>query len=143
MREQTKTRKADVRAGRAVPEQPVMPKRDAGPERAFIRNLIDSRRSIASFFPLFAVVLLILYFTGMQQRNVQVYNVFTYIWLIVFVLIIIESLVLARRVRRRIREKFPKTKERTGSLIFYGVMRALMFRKGRYPKPEVKIEDKV
>ena len=143
MREQSKRHKEDVRAGRAAPAEPVLTKRDAGPERAFIRNLVDSRRSVASFFPLFAVVLLLLYFTGMQQRNVQVYNVFTYIWLIVFVAIIVESALLARRVRKAVRERFPKTKERMGSLMFYGVLRALMFRKGRYPKPVVKVGDSI
>lgn len=143
MREQSKVRKEDVKAGRVAPAEPVMTKRDAGPERAFIRNLVDSKRSVASFFPLFAVVLLVLYFTGMQQRNVQVYNVFTYIWLIVFVVIIVESLLLARRISKRVRERFPKSKERARSLIFYGVMRALMFRKGRYPKPVVKVGDPI
>ena len=143
MREQSKRHKEDVRAGRVAPDEPVLSRRDAGPERAFIRNLVDSKRSVASFFPLFAVVLLLLYFTGMQQRNVQVYNVFTYIWLIVFVAIIVESVLLARRVRKAVRERFPKTQERMTSMMFYGVMRALMFRKGRYPKPVVKVGDRV
>lgn len=143
MREQSKTQRADVKAGRVARAEPELTKRDFGPERAVIRNMVDARRSIASFFPLFAVILLVLYFTGMQQKNVQVYNVFTWIWLAVFVIIIGESIYLGRKIRQRIKSDFPKTTQKTGSLIWYGIIRSLMFRRGRFPKPVVNVGDSV
>lgn len=143
MREQSKTQRADVKAGRVAKAEPQLTRRDIGPERALIRNMVDSRRSIASFFPIFAVLLLVLYFTGMQQRNVQVYNVFTWIWLAVFIIIIGESIFLGRKIRRRVKTEFPATTQKMGGLIWYGVIRSLMFRRGRFPKPVVNVGDTV
>jgi hypothetical protein len=50
---------------------------------------------------------------------------------------------IARRVKRLVRERFPKTDQRVGSLQLYGVMRALQFRRFRTPNPQVTIGDKV
>jgi hypothetical protein len=52
-------------------------------------------------------------------------------------------MLLARRIRSRVSAKFPKNDERWGSLYFYGIMRALSFRRMRAPKPQVKVGDKV
>lgn len=112
--------------------------RDAGPERALVRNIVDSRFSLGSIFPIFAILVLVVTFSGLQSKNVQLYNIVTTVWLVFFVFIVAESLWIARKVGKVVRERFPKTKERMGSLKFYAIMRSLMFRKGRYPKPVVK-----
>lgn len=113
--------------------------RDAGPERALVRNIVDSRRSISSFFPLFAVVILVAMFAGMPTKNPQMYNYLTLTWLAFFVVIIVESYFLSRVIGTAVKERFPKTDQRMGSLKYYGVIRGLMIRRLRYPKPVVEV----
>jgi hypothetical protein len=38
-----------------------------------------------------------------------------------------------------VKERFPKTTQRIGSLQIYGVMRGLTFRRMRVPKPRVEL----
>ncbi|WP_106848222.1 DUF3043 domain-containing protein [Blastococcus sp. Marseille-P5729] len=113
--------------------------RDAGPERALVRDIVDSRRSISSFFPLFAVVILVAMFAGLPTKNPQMYNYLTLTWLAFFVVIIVESYFLSRVIGTAVRQRFPKTDQRMGSLKYYGVIRGLMMRRLRYPKPVVEI----
>lgn len=114
-----------------------MQARDAGPERALVRNLVDSRRSISSAFPLFAVLILVAMFSGLPTSNPELYNYISYAWLAFFVVIIFESIFLGRLIGRQVRDRFPKTEMKMGSLKYYGIIRGLMFRKLRYPKPVV------
>lgn len=147
MKERNKERRAQglkpERRPAAAAAEDRMTARDAGPERALVRNIVDSRRSLGSFFPLLAIAVLVLSFTGLQSGDPKLYNTVTYVWFGIFGLIIIESIWLSRKVMQRIRQDFPKTKERPGSLRFYAIMRSLMFRRGRYPKPVVNVGDKV
>lgn len=147
MKERNKERRAQglkpERRPAAAAAEDRMTARDAGPERALVRNIVDSRRSLGSVFPLFAIAVLVVTFTGLQARDPQLYNIVSLIWLVFFVAIIAESIWLSRKVMQRIRQDFPKTKERPGSLRFYAIMRSLMFRRGRYPKPIVNVGDKV
>lgn len=114
-----------------------MQARDAGPERAMVRNLVDSRRSISSAFPLFAILILVAMFTGMPTNNPQLYSYLSYAWLAFFAVIIFESIFLGRVIGRETRARFPDTTIKPGSLKYYGIIRGLMFRKLRFPKPVV------
>lgn len=114
-----------------------MQARDAGPERALVRNIVDSRRSISSAFPLFAILILVAMFTGMPTNNPQLYSYLSYAWLAFFAVIIFESVFLGRVIGREVRDRFPRTTIKPGSLKYYGIIRGLMFRKLRYPKPVV------
>lgn len=139
MKEKNRERKA---AGQPV-ERPLsareerMQARDAGPERALVRNIVDARRSISSAFPLFAILILVAMFTGLPTKNPELYNYLSYAWLAFFVVIIFESIFLARVIGREVRARFPKTELRMGTLKYYGIIRGLMFRRLRYPKPVV------
>lgn len=113
--------------------------RDAGPERALVRNIVDSRRSISSFFPLFAVLILVAMFAGLPTKNPELYNYLTLTWLAFFVVILVESFFLSRLIGTAVSQRFPKTDQRMGSLKYYGVIRGLMIRRLRYPKPVVDI----
>ena len=41
-----------------------LPPRDRGPVRRYVRDVVDARRSVAEFFLPFALVILVLSFTG-------------------------------------------------------------------------------
>ena len=116
--------------------------RDAGPERALVRNIVDTRRSISSAFPLFAILILVAMFSGLPTSNPELYNYISYAWLAFFAVIIFESIFIGRVIGREVRARFPKTTIKMGSLKYYGIIRGLMFRKLRYPKPVVSPGEK-
>lgn len=141
MRERDKVRKAaglPAEKRTMSPREERMQARDAGPERALVRNIVDSRRSISSAFPLFAILILVAMFSGLPTKNPQLYNYISYAWLAFFAVIIIESFFLARIIGAAVRERFPKTTLRIGSLRYYGIIRGMMIRRLRYPKPAVE-----
>lgn len=143
-RERMKERNRELKAAGQPKERALsareerMQARDAGPERALVRNIVDSRRSISSAFPLFAILILVAMFTGMPTNNPELYNYLSYAWLAFFAVIIFESIFLGRVIGREVRARFPKSTMKMGTLKYYGIIRGLMFRKLRYPKPVVR-----
>lgn len=143
-RERTKAKNRELKAA-GQPKQRALSAReertqarDAGPERELVRNIVDARRSISSAFPLFAILILVAMFTGMPTSNPELYNYISYAWLAFFAVIIFESIFLGRVIGREVRARFPNTSLKMGSLKYYGIIRGLMFRKLRYPKPVIK-----
>jgi hypothetical protein len=55
-----------------------------------------------------------------------------------FLLLIADSIVLGRRISRTVAERFPKEKRSRG-VAWYGISRATMVRRWRFPKPEVRV----
>jgi hypothetical protein len=113
--------------------------RDRGPERRLVRDIVDSRRNIGSYFIIGALIVLV----GSITKVSIVVLVSNILWFALALLMVIDSLLIARRVKRLVRERFPKTDQRIGSLQLYGVMRALQFRRFRTPNPQVTIGAKV
>lgn len=108
-----------------------MPARDRGPIRKLVRDIVDTRRSVASLFLPFAVLFLAGYF--IKDSRVQSYLVL--VWTLFFVLVIVDSFVLGRRVSKLVKQQFPQEPVTMRSLIFYGVQRSTMIRRWRFPKP--------
>ena len=113
--------------------------RDKGPVRRYVRDIVDARRNAGSlfFFGTFAILMLTL------VPNIRVQLAGNLAFVAMLVVILIDSVLLARRIRQRVGAKFPKHDERWGQLYFYGVMRALSFRKMRAPRPQVNPGDQV
>ena len=51
--------------------------------------------------------------------------------------------VLGSKIKKLVRDRFPKTTQRMGSLYLYGIMRGLTFRRMRVPKPQVALGTKL
>lgn len=114
--------------------------RDRGPERALVRDIVDSRRTIGTWFLGGALVVLI----GSAQVMPPVVQLASnLLWLALAFAVVIDSILIARRVRTLVRARFPKTEERMRSLYFYAIMRALTFRRMRIPVPRVEIGQKI
>ncbi|MFI8187874.1 DUF3043 domain-containing protein [Streptomyces sp. NPDC085946] len=109
-----------------------LPARDKGPVRRFARDFVDSRFNIAEFFLPMAVVILVL--SMVQVPALQ--NVALLLWLIVIVLIVLDSLVTGFRLKKRLAERFPDDHKR--GAVAYALMRSLQMRRLRLPKPQVK-----
>ncbi|MFF5189561.1 DUF3043 domain-containing protein [Streptomyces sp. NPDC000345] len=109
-----------------------LPARDKGPVRKFARDFIDSRFNVAEFFLPMAVVILLLSLV----RVASLQTIALLLWLVVIVLIVLDSLVTGFRLRKRLTERFPDQNRR--GAVAYALMRSLQMRRLRLPKPQVK-----
>ncbi|MFF0225625.1 DUF3043 domain-containing protein [Streptomyces sp. NPDC004629] len=109
-----------------------LPARDKGPVRKFARDWVDSRFNIAEFFLPLAVVILVL----SVVRVPALQSISLLLWLVVIVLIVLDSLLSGFRLRKRLGERFPDQNRR--GAVAYALMRSLQMRRLRLPKPQVK-----
>ncbi|MFF2212112.1 DUF3043 domain-containing protein [Streptomyces antibioticus] len=109
-----------------------LPVRDKGPVRKFARDYIDSRFNVAEFFLPMAVVILVL--SMIRVGSLQ--SIALLLWLVVIVLIVLDSILTGFRLRKRLTERFPDDNRR--GAVAYALMRSLQMRRLRLPKPQVK-----
>ncbi|MFC0848727.1 MULTISPECIES: DUF3043 domain-containing protein [Streptomyces] len=123
---------AKQREALANGDQRYLPARDKGPVRKFVRDYVDSRFCIAEFFLPLAVIILVL----SMVRIGSLQNIALLLWLAVIVLIVVDSIGLAFRLKKQLKERFAD--EPTKGAVAYGLMRTLQMRRLRLPKPAVK-----
>ncbi|WP_026179603.1 DUF3043 domain-containing protein [Streptomyces hokutonensis] len=109
-----------------------LPLRDRGPIRKFARDYIDSRFNVAEFFLPMAVVILVL--SVVQVPALQ--NIALLLWLVIIILILVDSFLNVFRLRKQLAERFPG--QDTKGTTWYSLMRSLQMRRLRLPKPQVK-----
>ncbi|MEU4347330.1 DUF3043 domain-containing protein [Streptomyces sp. NPDC023838] len=123
---------AKQREALANGDQRYLPARDRGPVRKFVRDYVDSRFCVAEFFLPLAVIILVL----SMVRIGSLQNIALLLWLVVIVLIVLDSIGLAFRLKKQLKERFAD--EPTKGAVAYGLMRTLQMRRLRLPKPQVK-----
>jgi hypothetical protein len=133
MRERQREERAEATAGMRSGDERYLLARDRGPERALVRNIIDSRHTVGTWF--FGGALIVLIGSTVRISAIQLAS--NLLWALLAVAVIIDSVLIARKVKKLVKERFPKTQQRIGSLQIYGVMRGLTFRRMRVPKPQV------
>ncbi len=116
----------------ATGDERYLPPRDKGPVRRYARDFIDSRFTVAEFFLPVAVVILVL----SMIRVTSMQTIALLLWLVVIVLIVLDSVVTGFRLRKRLNERFPDENKR--GAVAYALMRSLQMRRLRLPKPMVK-----
>jgi Protein of unknown function (DUF3043) len=134
MREQQATRRAETRLGAARGDDAYLPARDRGPVRKLVRDVVDSRRNIGSFFLAIAGVALI----GTVVPSLVVRNYASFLLFGFFLMLIVDSFLLSRRIKKTVAERFPET-TKTRGLVWYGISRSTMIRRWRFPKPDVPL----
>ena len=139
LRERQRAERLEANEGMRNGDERYLLARDRGPERLLTRNIVDSRRTVGTWF--FGGALIVLIGTTVQIPAVQLAS--NILWLMLALGVIVDSVLISRKVKRLVRERFPDTTQRIGSLQIYGVMRALTFRRMRVPKAKVEIGDKV
>jgi hypothetical protein len=133
-RAEAKARRIAARDAMAAGDDKFLPARDKGPVRRYVRDFIDSRRSIGQYFlPLAFVIFLVSTFGA---RNPTVALVTSLAFYGMFLLIVVDSMILNRRLKSELRQHFPG--ENTRGITFYALMRGLQFRRMRFPKPQVR-----
>ncbi|MFI6929183.1 DUF3043 domain-containing protein [Streptomyces sp. NPDC050287] len=116
----------------ATGDERYLPVRDKGPVRKFARQFIDSRFNVAEFFLPMAVVILVL----SMVRVGSLQSIALLLWLVVIVLIVLDSIVSGFRLKKKLAERFPDENRR--GAVAYALMRSLQMRRLRLPKPQVK-----
>lgn len=139
LRDQNVTSRSKAREAMRSGDTRYLPNRDQGPARALVRDIVDARRNVGSVFLFVAVLVLV----GFFVPDARIKGAATIVWTIVFVAIILDSIGLGFRIKKLANERFPDRKERTGTLIWYGVTRATMIRRWRMPKPRVRTGEAV
>ena len=134
MREQQAANRGSAREAAARGDDSALPARDRGPEKRLVRDVVDARRNAGSLFLVVAALVLVGYF--IPNTAVQSYTV--YLWFAFFLVIIGDSIVLGRRIKKVVTERFPNV-TRTRGLVWYGISRATMVRRWRFPKPQVAV----
>jgi hypothetical protein len=136
LREKSRQERAEARAGQLAGDQKYLLPRDRGPERALVRDIVDSRRTIGTwFFGLTFVVMLI----GFNRAlNPSIYLAANLLFLLFALATAVDSYLITRKVNKLVTERFPDTKQRMRSLYFYAIMRGISFRFIRNPKPKIK-----
>lgn len=112
--------------------------RDQGPVRRFVRDVVDSRRNVLGLFLPSALVLMFVMF-GVPQLQIYLSPAM----LVLMLLMVIDGIILARKVSKLVDEKFPKNTESRWKLGIYAAGRASQMRRMRTPRPQVKHGDRV
>ena len=113
--------------------------RDKGPVRALARDIVDARR--VSVLGLFMPAALGLIFIMLAVPQVQYY--ISPAMLILMGIMIVDGLLLGRKVNRLVDEKYSDHTEGGWKLGFYAASRASQLRRMRAPRPRVNRGEKV
>lgn len=135
LRERQRSERAEVRQAMMRGDDKYLPRRDKGPVRALVRDIVDSRRNVGTWF--FVGALIILLGTSptmppLVQLGSQA------VWLALLLAFILDSFLITRRVRKLVAERHPKSEEALWRLAGYAIMRSITFRKLRMPAARVK-----
>jgi hypothetical protein len=134
-----KERRGDRASRMAAGDQKALPARDRGPVKAYVRDLIDCRRHLIGFF----MPLALLVFAGLIVPLPRIQSMISLFVMAMMAAMVLEGLLIGRRVTRAAREKFPKEQISAPALTWYAFSRASQIRRLRVPKARVAIGDKV
>jgi hypothetical protein len=124
--------RARQREGMLAGDPKYLPARDQGPVRAYVRDFVDGRYTVAEYFIFMALIVLVLGFIP----NVAVQQFVSLAFFMVAALIVIDTVILVVQLQMRIKKQFPDKADRKG-VTLYALMRVLQYRRLRMPKPRV------
>lgn len=107
--------------------------RDRGPVRRYVRDMVDSRRNILGLFLPAAMFIIV---AGLfLPPKAQAFS--SLLMPLFLLLMILDALLLARRINRAVDAKFPDNTEGHFKLGLYAAGRASQLRRMRIPRPLV------
>ena len=110
-------------------DESALPVRDRGPEKKFVRNYIDARRSIGEYFlPVigFVLVLSLIPIGAFAVAGIVImYSVLLFS--------VVDGFFLSRKIKAEVAKRFPD--KSTKGLGLYGWLRSTQMRRMRAPKP--------
>jgi len=131
-RERDRVERAKANAGFAAGDERYLPLRDRGPQKRWVRDYVDARLSAGEFvIPVMFLVIVLMYLPIPALSSYSTIALLGY-----FGLVVIDSVLLGYRLRRRLAAKYGE--DRVEKVRWYAAMRALQLRMMRMPKPQVK-----
>ena len=128
----------DSPEGRFALEAAVAAAQHRGPERRYVRDVVDSRRNVAEyFFPIalvFMLVALVLPLIRPEITTAMSTGMIIVLWGGI-ALCVVDSLFLRRSLRAKLTERFGEVQR---GLVGYGIMRAIQIRRFRRPRAQIK-----
>lgn len=148
-KEAAKAARIAARAAYMRGDESALPARDRGPARKFVRDYIDSRRSIGEYFLpiIFVVLILTMIPTGTSTNaeglpKVPLTQVISIaIMYAVLLVSILDGIRLNRKIKKAVAAKFPDAPLK--GLGMYGWLRSTQMRRMRAPKPQVTAGTKI
>ena len=130
-KEAAKAARQRIKEGAQRGDERYLAKRDAGPARALVRDVVDSRRNVGVLLLPLALVLIVANLSG----NAIVVSYALAIWLAAIVLVVLDLVLIRSAIKRALREQLP---EETGrGHVSYGLLRSTVLRRFRLPPPRV------
>lgn len=118
-------------------EDKFLPERDRGPAKRFVRDYVDSHRTLGEFLiPVFLVMFVLALFLSPYTQFIG-----SFAWLVVLSALIIDSIRILRGMRKALAERFGSVD--TQGLTMYTLMRSAQMRRLRLPKPAIKPGDPI
>ena len=136
-REALRAARAEARAAYMRGDQNALPARDRGPVKKFVRDYIDSRRSLGEYFlPLMVIVLVLTLVPSAEIRFLAI--IFMYGAMLYSV---VYGFFVTKNIKKQVAERFPD--ESTKGLGMYGWLRSTQMRRLRAPAPQKKLGEQV
>ncbi|MGH3470834.1 MAG: DUF3043 domain-containing protein [Nocardioidaceae bacterium] len=135
-RERSREQRAKQSAAMKSGDERYLPARDKGPVKRYLRDYVDAHRTIGELLiPIFVVIFLLSYaapaLTGLTVPA----------WLLVFVLMAIDSTRIVRGAKRGVTARFGAAEAKGNTM--YILMRTWQMRRLRLPKPQIKAGAKI
>ncbi len=132
-----KSRRVEARAAFMRGEESALPARDRGPAKKFVRNHIDSRRSLGEYF--LPTIMVVLVLTAIPVKAIQLLAI---LFLYAAMLYSFSSAIfVGRKIKKLVAERFPN--ESLKGIGMYGWLRSTQMRRMRAPAPQVKRGDSI
>ncbi|MBB1024625.1 MULTISPECIES: DUF3043 domain-containing protein [unclassified Dietzia] len=145
-KDERRASKAEERAAREERRQLMMAgddryvlSRDRGEVRRFARDWVDTHRRLINFF--MPLALFVIIFQLIPNPALMFYS--QNLFLILIVVVVVDGILLGRKVNSVVRERFPGTEDTGFGMGWYAVMRATQPRMLRTPRPRVRPGDSI
>jgi len=116
-------------------DENALPIRDKGPVKRYVRNYIDTRRSIGEYF--LPIIFVVLVLTLIPSPIFQIGSII--IMYSVLLISVIDGIFLGRKLKKAVLEKFPDAQVK--GIAMYGWLRSTQMRRMRTPKPQINRGD--
>ncbi|MEV8515550.1 DUF3043 domain-containing protein [Dactylosporangium sp. NPDC051484] len=136
LRDKQRQERIEAREGMANGDERFLLARDRGPVRKLVRDIVDSRRTIGTWF--FGTTFLVMIVGFNRTLDPSIYLAANALFFVMLLATVVDGIMISRTVKKLVKQRFPDAKDRMGSLYLYAIMRSISFRFIRNPKPQVK-----